>query len=64
DGKIVWMKAHDERWKNICWHVGLCHAAAHQHWRYGLSLIALNLNRRPFNRKLPILEIIKLARSQ
>ncbi len=63
DGKIVWMKAHDERWKNICWHVGLCHAAAHQHWRYGLSLIALNLNRQPFNRKLPILEIIKLARS-
>ena len=63
DGKIVWMKAHGERWKNICWPVGLCRAAAHQHWHYGLSLIALTLNRRPFNRRLSMRKVIELARS-
>jgi len=61
DGKIVWMKAHDERWKNICWTVGLQRSAAHQHWLYGLCVISLKLNRRRFNRNLSKRRVIELA---
>jgi hypothetical protein len=43
DGKIVWMRAYGERWKTICWTAGLQRSAAHQHWLYGLCVIALTL---------------------
>ena len=55
------MKAHGERWKEICWAVGLRRSAAHQHWQYGLSVIALTLNRRLFNRSLSKRKEIALA---
>jgi len=45
DGKIVWMRAHGERWKTICWTVGLQRSAAHEHWLYSLCIIAFRLNR-------------------
>lgn len=61
DGKIVWMKAYGERWKSICWAVGLQRSAAHQHWLYGLSVISLRLNKRRFNSKLSKQHVIKLA---
>jgi hypothetical protein len=61
DGKIVWMKAYGERWKSICWAVGLRRSAAHQHWLYGLSVISLRLNKRRFNSKLSKQRVIKLA---
>jgi hypothetical protein len=61
DGKIVWMKAHGQRWKTICWTVGLQRSAAHQHWVYGLCVIALTLNNRRFNRRLSKRRIIELA---
>ena len=61
DGKIVWMKAYGERWKSICWAVGLQRSAAHQHWLYGLSVISLRLNQRRFNGKLSKQRVIKLA---
>ena len=61
DGKIVWMKAHGERWKEICWAVGLHRSAAHQHWQFGLSVIALTLNKRRFNRNLSKQRVIELA---
>ena len=61
DGKIVWMKAYGERWKSICWAVGLQRSAAHQHWLYGLSVISLRLNKRRFNSKLSKKHVIKLA---
>jgi len=61
DGKIVWMKAHGQRWKTICWTVGLQRSAAHQHWVYGLCVIALTLNKRRFNRRLSKRRIIELA---
>lgn len=61
DGKIVWLKAYGERWKTICWTVGLERSAAHQHWLYGLCLISLTLNRTRFNRKLSRRRIIKMA---
>jgi Domain of unknown function (DUF6362) len=46
DVKIVWMRASGERWKAVCWKVGLMRSAAHRHWLYALSVIALRLNRR------------------
>jgi hypothetical protein len=61
DGKIVWMKAYGERWKTICWTVGLQRSAAHQHWLYGLCVISLTLNRRRFNRNLSKRRVIELA---
>ncbi len=61
DGKIVWMKAHGQRWKTICWTVGLQRSTAHQHWVYGLCVIALTLNKRRFNRRLSKRRIIELA---
>ena len=61
DGKIVWMKAHGQRWETICWTVGLQRSAAHQHWVYGLCVIALTLNKRRFNRRLSKRRIIELA---
>ncbi|MEI4196531.1 DUF6362 family protein [Roseovarius sp. E0-M6] len=61
DGKIVWMKAHGERWKEICWSVGLQRSAAHLHWQYGLCVIALTLNRQRFNRSLSKRKVIALA---
>ncbi|MFN3847684.1 MAG: DUF6362 family protein [Paracoccaceae bacterium] len=61
DGKIVWMKAHGERWKEICWAVGLHRSAANQHWQFGISVIALTLNKRRFNRNLSKQRVIELA---
>ena len=52
DGKIVWMRAHGERWKEICCAVGLQRSVAHRHWQFGISVIALTLNRRRFNHNL------------
>jgi hypothetical protein len=46
DAKIVWRRATGERWKTICWKVGLVRSAAHQHWRYALCVIVLRLNGR------------------
>jgi hypothetical protein len=61
DGKIVWMRAYGERWKTICWTVGLHRSAAHQHWQFGLAVIALTLNKRRFNRNLSKQRVIELA---
>lgn len=61
DGKIVWMKAHGWRWKIICRNVGLQRSAAHEHWLYGICLIALKLNRRRFNRNLSKRKVIEMA---
>ncbi len=44
DRKIVWLRASGERWKAVCWTVGLARTAAHQHWVYALCLIASRLN--------------------
>ena len=54
-------KAHGERWKEICWDVGLHRSAAHQHWQFGISVIALTLNKRRFNRNLSKQRVIELA---
>lgn len=46
DAEIVWRRASGERWKSICWSVGLARAAAHKHWLYALCVIAWRLNGR------------------
>jgi hypothetical protein len=47
DGKIVWMRAHNEPWKTICWKVGLQRSAANERWLYALCVISMKLNRQP-----------------
>jgi hypothetical protein len=49
DAKIVWLRATGERWKAVCWKVGLVRSAAHQHWLYALCVILLRLK----GRKVP-----------
>jgi hypothetical protein len=44
DRKIVSMRASGERWKNVCWKVGLSRPAAWQHWAAALCVIAMKLN--------------------
>jgi len=46
DSRIAWQRANGRRWKEICAAVGLARAAAHEHWRYALCLIAWRLNGR------------------
>jgi hypothetical protein len=61
DGKIVWMRAYGERWKTICWTVGLQRSAAHQHWLYALCVIAFRLNGRRLSRSHSKQKVIALA---
>ena len=61
DGKIIWMRAYGERWKTICWAVGLQRSAAHQHWLYALCVIAFRLNGRRLNRSHSKQKVIALA---
>jgi len=49
EAKIVWLRASGERWKTVCWKVGLARTAAHQHWMYALCVISWRLN----GRRLP-----------
>jgi len=46
DARILWLRAAGQRWKTICWKVGLQRAAAHEHWLYGLCVLAWKLNGR------------------
>ncbi len=63
DARILWLRAAGERWKTICWKVGLQRSAAHQHWLYGLCVISLKLNRRRFNRNLSKQKVITLVQA-
>lgn len=44
DRKIVWLRASGERWKAVCYQVGLARAAANEHWLYALCVVAWRLN--------------------
>ena len=61
DGKIVWLRAFGERWKTICWKVGLQRSAAHEHWLYALCVIASRLNGQRVNRNISKRKVIELA---
>jgi len=64
DSKIVWLRASSERWKTICWKVGLARTAANQHWLYALCALAWRLNgRQPRRRsRQHIIEVTRAAR--
>ena len=63
DGKIIWLRAFGERWKQICETVGLRRSAAHEHWLYGLSVIAFRLSGRRLKRSCSKRKVIELARA-
>jgi Domain of unknown function (DUF6362) len=63
DGRIVWMRAYGERWKTICWAVGMQRSAAHQHWIFALCVIAFRLNGRRLNRNHSKRRVIALTGS-
>jgi hypothetical protein len=63
DGKIVWMRAFGERWKTICWTVGLQRSAAHEHWLYALCVIAWRLNGRRLSRNASKRRVIAETRA-
>ena len=63
DAKIVWRRASGERWKSICWSVGLARAAAHEHWLYALCVIAWRLNGRAAPKGVGRRELIGRLRS-
>jgi hypothetical protein len=44
DAVIVWRRACGERWKSICWTVGLGRAAVHEHYVFALWTIASRLS--------------------
>jgi Domain of unknown function (DUF6362) len=62
DAKIVWLRASGDRWKSICWKVGLERAAAHEHYRYALCVIAWRLNGRRKTRSGSRRSFIAVAR--
>jgi len=67
DARIVWLRASGERWKTICWKVGLGRTAANQHWLYALCVIAWKLNGREPSRRRSrrqIIEVTRAARSE
>ena len=59
DAKIVWLRASGKPWKTICWTVGVARTAAHQHWMYGLCVIAWKLNGRRLPRNLSQRRVIE-----
>jgi hypothetical protein len=64
DTKIVWLRSSGDRWKGICFKLGLSRSAAHRHWQYALSVIALRLNGRRVSGKRSREFIIARAQAQ
>ncbi len=52
DARIVWHRANGDRWKMVCWKVGMARSAVHQHWMYALCVIAWRLNGRSVPRNI------------
>jgi hypothetical protein len=63
DAKIVWLRANGERWKTVCWKIGLSRTAANQRWLYALCVIAWRLNGRDPSRRRSRQHVIELARA-
>jgi hypothetical protein len=63
DAKIIWLRAGGERWKTICWTVGLARATVHQHWLYALCVIAWRLNGRRIPSKRSRTHVIAMVRA-
>ena len=63
DAKIVWLRAGGDRWKTICWKVGLARAAANEHWLYALCVIAWRLNGKQHRRNVSKRRVIDETRA-
>ncbi|NKD87738.1 hypothetical protein HEQ72_05395 [Haematospirillum sp. 15-248] len=63
DAKIVWLRAGGDRWKTICWKVGLARAAANEHWLYALCVIAWQLNGKQHRRNVSKRRVIDETRA-
>jgi hypothetical protein len=61
DARIVWLRAAGERWKTICWKVGLQRSAVHEHWLYALCVVACRLNGRRLNRNHSRRRVIEMT---
>lgn len=59
EARIVWLRASGERWKEVCWKVGLARTAANQHWMYALCVIAWRLNGRRLPRNISRRRVIE-----
>ena len=59
EARIVWLRASGERWKTVCWKVGLARTAAHQHWMYALCVISWRLNGRRLPRNISRRRVIE-----
>ena len=44
DSKLVWARAGNRPWKEICWHFGFSRATAWRRWVGALCVIAIELN--------------------
>ncbi len=63
EARIVWLRASGERWKTVCWKVGLARTAAHQHWMYALCVISWRLNGRRLPHNVSRRRVIEEARA-
>ncbi len=62
DARIAWLRVSGTPWKTICCTVGRARAAAHEHWRYALCVIAWQLNGRRLLNKTSRRSVIALTR--
>lgn len=63
DARIVWLRASAERWKTICWKVGLARAAAHEHWLYALCVVTWRLNGQCLPASISMRRVIERTRA-
>ena len=63
DEKIIWLRAGGERWKTICWKVGLARATANERWLYALCVIAWRLNGKQHRRNVSKRRVIDETRA-
>lgn len=62
DARIVWLRASGDRWKTICWKVGLQRSSAHEHWLYALCVMAWRLNHRHVPKRRSRRYVINMVR--
>lgn len=63
DAKIIWYRAFGERWKTVCWKVGLARTAAQEHWIYAICVVAWRLNGRAVRPRLSRRQIVAMTRA-
>ncbi|MBM3950779.1 MAG: hypothetical protein FJ311_04930 [Rhodospirillales bacterium] len=63
EAKIVWLRASGERWKTVCWKVGMARSAAHEYWLYALCVIAWRLNGRVVRSRWSRRQLVAMTRA-